>query len=57
MTRDFGFRWTVQKNGDAVVTHNGRLATTKDVQNDLARLTGNDKRGNERTARTYPRNQ
>ncbi len=57
---------------DVVVTHDGRRATTlrgaaarrflEDVERDdpqevMARVTGNYKRGNERTARDHPRNQ
>lgn len=56
---------------DVVIDHHGRRATTlrgvsaqrflaevdaADRQELLARLTGNDKRGNERTARSHPRN-
>lgn len=59
-------------SGHVVVTHNGTTATTlrgwrateflsdveggADVQELLARLTGNYKRGNERTAANHPRN-
>lgn len=57
--------------GDVVISHNGRRATTlrraaaaqflADVEKDdpqelMARLTGNYKHGNERTARNHPRN-
>jgi hypothetical protein len=58
-----GFTWTRRKNGDVVITHNGRQAATlrgrkaddfvgdvggSDDQELMARLTGNYKRGNER---------
>jgi hypothetical protein len=67
-----GFEWEQRKNGDVVITHRGRVATTLrgdraadfvaealdgDVQELMARLTGNYKRGNERAARQHPRNQ
>jgi len=57
-----GFAYTVRKNGDVVITHEGRLAATlrgvkaikfldqvqsRDSQELMARLTGNYKRGNE----------
>jgi hypothetical protein len=66
-----GFAWTQRKNGDVVITHQGRLAATlrgdcadefiDDVgdssdQELMARLTGNYKRGNERQGRDHPRN-
>lgn len=72
---DLGFRGAVHNNGDVVVRHHDRRATTlrggraaefpddadpnapQDVQEDLARLTGNYKRGNERDARSHPRTQ
>jgi hypothetical protein len=56
---------------DVVISHNGRRATTLrgaaarrfltdvevgDPQELMARLTGNYKRGNERTAKHHPRN-
>ena len=65
------FQWTVNKNGDVVVTHRGRKAAVlrgakaeqfladaehDDAQELLARLTGNYKRGNEREARNHHRN-
>ncbi|MEM9135181.1 MAG: hypothetical protein AAF962_23595 [Actinomycetota bacterium] len=71
MGRPSGFDWTERKNGDVVVTHHGRVATTlrgpearrfladvhdEDPQELMARLTRNHKRGNERTARQHPRN-
>lgn len=58
-----GFAFTTRKNGEVVITHHGRTATTlrgqkaekflRDVRNGddqmlMARLTGNYKRGNER---------
>jgi hypothetical protein len=67
-----GFEWEQRKNGDVVITHRGRVATTLrgdraadfvaealdgDVQELMARVTGNYKRGNERAARQHPRNQ
>ena len=68
----FGFRR--MKNGDVLVTHHGRLASTlrgRDAvdflsemegadeasrQHAMARLTGNYRRGNERTASAHARN-
>jgi len=67
---DLGFSFTTRKNGDVVITHHGRVATTlrgrqardflavsdrgdaQAVQHRMARLTGNYKRGNERSGRT-----
>jgi hypothetical protein len=75
MSDDLGFTWEVRKNGDVLVLHHGRLASTlrgRDAtdfldevegadlhaqQQLMARLTGNYKRGNERTAANHPRNQ
>ncbi|MGI9605320.1 MAG: hypothetical protein ACR2P0_04195 [Acidimicrobiales bacterium] len=66
-----GFQWSRNQNGDIVISHRGRVATTLrgrraaeflsevDDANDqelMARLTGNYKRGNERQARNHPRN-
>jgi hypothetical protein len=65
-----GFDWTRRKNGDVVITHHGKVATTvrgqraeqfvedatDDDQELMARLTGNYRRGNERQARSHPRN-
>ncbi len=66
-----GFAWTRRKNGDVVVEHHGRRAAvlrgrraddfladvgSGDDQELMARVTGNYKRGNERQARTHPRN-
>ena len=65
-----GFAWTQRKNGDVVITHHGRPATTlrgrtaddfvaevasDDEQELMARLTGNYKRGNERATKRHPR--
>lgn len=70
MPRPEGFAWTV-RGDDVVITHHGRVATTlrgaraaefladvdrADPQELMARLTGNYRRGNERTAREHPRN-
>jgi hypothetical protein len=67
-----GFRYVIRKNGDVVILHHGRVATTlrgpratafvrdvdgSDDQALMARLTGNYKRGNERTSANHPRNQ
>lgn len=66
-----GFAYVVRKNGDIVISHHGRVATTirgaaagefldavdaGDAQAVMARVTGNYKRGNERQARSHPRN-
>jgi hypothetical protein len=66
-----GFTYRVRKNGDVELLHHGRLATVLrgaaaahfliDVESDdpqelMARLTGNYKHGNERTAKSHPRN-
>jgi hypothetical protein len=66
---DLGFSFTTRKNGDVVIAHHGRDATTlrgrqarsflavcetadaRTVQQRMARLTGNYKRGNERSTR------
>lgn len=65
-----GFTYA-QLAGTVVINHHGRRATTlrgaraaqflADVEDDdpqelMARLTGNYKRGNERTAKNHPRN-
>ena len=65
-----GFEWQRRSNGDVVVFHHGRHATTLrgrraqefiddvesgDDQELMARVTGNYKRGNERHARQHPR--
>lgn len=66
-----GFDYTVRKDGSVQIFHHGRLASIlrgaraadflKNVDNGdgqelMARLTGNYKHGNERTARSHPRN-
>ena len=66
-----GFEYSVRKDGTVVITHGGRAAGTLrgrraadfledveagDDQELMARLTGNYKHGNERTARDHPRN-
>lgn len=66
-----GFEWTERKNGEVVITHEGRTATTLrgrraaqfldeidrgEPQEIMARVTGNYRRGNERQARNHPRN-
>ena len=66
-----GFAFTVRKDGTVVITHHGRAAGTLpgrraadfledveggDEQELMARMTGNYKHGNERTARSHPRN-
>lgn len=65
-----GFAW-VRRGSDVVISHHGVVATvlraaeaeqfvsdaeSGDLQQLMARLTGNYKRGNERTARNHPRN-
>ena len=65
------FAWSQTSTGDVRITHHGRHATTLrgrraadflddvervDPQELMARVTGNYKRGNERTARNHPRN-
>lgn len=65
-----GFTWTRRKNGEVVITHHGREAAVLrgsradafvarvadgDSQELMARVTGNYRRGNERTARSHPR--
>jgi len=66
-----GFAYRLRKNGDVEVTHHGRPAAvlrgraaarfladveSADPQELMARLTGNYRHGNERTARNHPRN-
>jgi hypothetical protein len=66
-----GFTYRVRKSGDIEMLHHGRPAGVLrgaaaarflvDVENDdpqelMARLTGNYKHGNERTAKDHPRN-
>lgn len=66
-----GFAYTV-RGGEVRISHHGRHATTlrgraaadfldevdrgADPQQLMARVTGNYRRGNERTARSHPRN-
>jgi hypothetical protein len=66
-----GFTFTFRKNGDVVIRHHGQVATTlrgtqaaafvadvanADDQELMARVTGNYKRGNERTSANHIRN-
>ncbi|MEV4758388.1 hypothetical protein AB0J86_25170 [Micromonospora sp. NPDC049559] len=66
-----GFTYRLRKNGDVELLHHGRPAgvlrgaaarrfladlADGDPQELMARLTGNYKHGNERTARNHPRN-
>ncbi|MGX4654517.1 hypothetical protein ACWCHM_12555 [Micromonospora sp. SCSIO 07396] len=66
-----GFTYRLRKNGDVELLHHGRLATvlrgvaaarfltvvdSDDPQELMARLTGNYRHGNERTAKRHPRN-
>ncbi|GAA0367286.1 hypothetical protein [Micromonospora gifhornensis] len=66
-----GFTYRLRKNGDVELLHHGRLATvlrgaaaarflidvdSSDPQELMARVTGNYKHGNERTAKKHPRN-
>lgn len=68
--RPHGFEYELVGN-EVVISHNGRRATTlrgatahqfmADVEDDdpqelMARVTGNYKHGNERTAKNHPRN-
>ncbi len=64
----------IRKNGELVISHQGRAATVlragkaegfltgieefsdQEQQDLMARLTGNYRRGNERQAKTHPRN-
>lgn len=69
--RPSDFVWARRGDGSVVITHRGRAATVLrgrraeeflddvgagDPQELMARLTGNYRRGNERTAREHPRN-
>ena len=71
MSTPEGFDFLVRADGSVVITHHGRTATTLrgpraqefladvedvDPQELMARLTGNYRHGNERTAREHPRN-
>ncbi|WP_430788071.1 hypothetical protein [Actinoplanes sp. G11-F43] len=66
-----GFTYRVRKNGEVEIQHHGRPAGVlrgqaaarflQDVEDDdpqelMARLTGNYRHGNERTAKNHPRN-
>ncbi|CAN7161818.1 hypothetical protein [Knoellia sp. LjRoot47] len=66
-----GFDWTQRTDGSVVITHHGAVATvlrgrraqdfvddaeSGDEQELMARVTGNYKHGNERTAKNHPRN-
>lgn len=66
-----GFEWTELPDASVRITHHGKPAATLrgrraadfledvdagDPQELMARLTGNYKHGNERTARQHPRN-
>ncbi|GAA4607041.1 hypothetical protein BJY16_006124 [Actinoplanes octamycinicus] len=66
-----GFTYRIRKNGEVEILHHGRSAAVLrgpaaarflvDVEDDdpqelMARLTGNYKHGNERTAKQHPRN-
>lgn len=70
MPRPTGFDYDV-RGDDVVITHHGQRATTlrgqraaaflEDVETDdaqelMARVTGNYRRGNEKVARSHPRN-
>ena len=73
-SENLGVGFEARKNGDVVISHHGRVATTlrgrearefmvvvergddRAAQQRMARLTGKDKRGNERLARQHPRN-
>lgn len=64
MSSPSGFAYSTRKNGEVVITHHGRVAAilrdaraarflarieSSDDQEVMARVTGNYKRGNERT--------
>lgn len=66
-----GFEHIIGPGGEVTITHHGRKATTlrgpmaqkflvdlltTEPQELMARLTGNYRRGNERTAKNHPRN-
>ena len=71
---DLAFAYRKLKNGDVVISHHGRNATTlrgdratdfledmqgvdqESQQQEMALITGNYRRGNERLARQHPRN-
>jgi hypothetical protein len=71
MTRPEGFTFTLRKNGEGVIRHHDRVAATlrgdraaaflaevavPDDQQLMAKVTGNYKRGNERTSANHLRN-
>ncbi len=71
MSDPAGFEYRTHSNGDVLIVHRGRPATTlrgaaaarflDDVEDDdpqelMARVTGNYRHGNERTAKQHPRN-
>jgi hypothetical protein len=74
MMSDLGFTFRRAKNGDVIVGHRAKTASTlrgdkarwflqdmggmdfESQQQEMARITGNYKRGNERQARNHPRN-
>lgn len=66
-----GFNWSQRSDGSVVITHHGTVASvlrgrraldfvddaeSGDDQQLMARVTGNYKHGNERTAKNHPRN-
>lgn len=69
---DLGFTYRARKGGEIEILHHGKLASTLrgadaadflaeveaggDPQQLMARLTGNYRRGNERLAKSHPRN-
>ncbi len=70
-TTPAGFEYRLMSNDEVTITHWGRRATTlrgaaardfliavemQDPQELMARVTGNYKHGNERTAKNLPRN-
>lgn len=71
MPAPHGFDYDERRDGSVVISHHGRPVTTLrdaratrflneaeagDPQQVMARWTGNYRRGNERTAKTHPRN-
>lgn len=71
MSGPTGFEYRTRSNGDVVILHRARPATTlrgaaaarflddvedNDPQELMARLTGNYRHGNERSAKQHPRN-
>lgn len=66
-----GFTWVQRSDGSVAISHHGRTATVLrgrraldfvddaeagDEQEVMARVTGNYRHGNERTAKNHPRN-